>query len=107
MTGAPRKRNDRNAARTSVVNSVGSCQVAYWLEHVVKVERRPKTVQGCEGVIRRYLLPSLGRKRLDKLNAAEVRQFVTSLRTGCQCCQRGWDKLGKPPECCAKKGGEC
>ncbi|WP_169953728.1 site-specific integrase [Microbispora sp. H11081] len=81
--------------------------LAYWLEHVVKVERRPKTVQGYEGVIRRYLLPALDRKRLDKLNAAEVRQFVTSLRTGCQCCQRGWDKLRKPPECCAKKGGEC
>jgi integrase len=79
----------------------------YWLEHVVRAERRPKTVQGYEGVIRRYLIPSLGRKRLDKLNAAEVRQFVTSLRNGCQCCQRGWDKARKPAECCARKAGAC
>jgi hypothetical protein len=28
MTGTPRYRNDRNAARTSVVNSAGSCQAA-------------------------------------------------------------------------------
>ncbi|MFC4591833.1 tyrosine-type recombinase/integrase [Sphaerisporangium corydalis] len=81
--------------------------LTYWLEHVVRAERRPKTVQGYEGVIRRYLVPALGRKRLDKLNAAEVRQFVTSLRNGCQCCQRGWDKARKPSECCAKKGGAC
>ncbi|GAA1633253.1 site-specific integrase [Nonomuraea maheshkhaliensis] len=81
--------------------------LTYWLEHVVRVERRPKTVQGYEGVVRRYLIPALGKKRLDKLNAAEVRQFVTSLRSGCQCCQRGWDKLRKPSECCAKKDGEC
>ncbi|MEU7986675.1 site-specific integrase [Streptosporangium canum] len=81
--------------------------LTYWLEHVVRAERRPKTVQGYEGVIRRYLIPSLGRKRLDKLNAAEVRQFVTSLRNGCQCCQRGWDKARKPAECCAKKAGTC
>ncbi|WP_424536692.1 tyrosine-type recombinase/integrase [Sphaerisporangium viridialbum] len=81
--------------------------LAYWLEHVVRAERRPKTVQGYEGVIRRYLVPSLGRKRLDKLNAAEVRQFVTSLRNGCQCCQRGWDKARTLAECCAKRGGTC
>ncbi|MFG1879378.1 tyrosine-type recombinase/integrase [Sphaerisporangium sp. NPDC049003] len=77
------------------------------LEHVVKAEWRPKTLQGYEGVVRRYLVPALGRRRLDKLNAAEVRQFITSLRNGCQCCQRGWDKARETPECCAKKGGAC
>jgi hypothetical protein len=30
------------------------------------VERRPKTYQGYEGVVRRHLIPELGKKRLGK-----------------------------------------
>jgi Phage integrase, N-terminal SAM-like domain len=34
--------------------------LAYWLEHVVKPERKPRTYQGYEGVVRLYLIPELG-----------------------------------------------
>lgn len=42
--------------------------LAYWLEHVVKPERKPRTYQGYEGVVRLYLIPELCNKRLAKLS---------------------------------------
>ena len=32
----------------------------YWLRHIVKEERRPKTYQGYEGVVRLHLNTRLG-----------------------------------------------
>jgi integrase len=79
----------------------------YWLEHIVKAERRPKTYQGYEGVVRRHLIPGLGKKRLAKLTAQDVRIFITQLRNECQCCKHGWDAERDEPRCCALKGGQC
>jgi integrase len=81
--------------------------LTYWLEHIVKAERRPKTYQGYEGVVRLHLIPGLGKKRLNKLSAQDVRIFVTRVRNECQCCKHGWDAERDKPQCCAKKGGEC
>lgn len=79
----------------------------YWLEHIVKAERRPKTYQGYEGVVRLHLIPGLGNKRLAKLTAQDVRIFITQLRNECQCCKHGWDAERDEPRCCALKGGQC
>jgi integrase len=81
--------------------------LTYWLEHVVQVERRPKTVQGYESVVRLHLIPGLGKKRLGKLTAQDVRAFITGIREACQCCKHGWDADRAKPRCCAVKGGEC
>jgi integrase len=81
--------------------------LTYWLEHIVKAERRPKTYQGYEGVVRLHLIPGLGKKRLSKLGAQDVRIFITRVRNECQCCKHGWDAERDQPQCCAKKGGEC
>lgn len=80
--------------------------LTYWLENV-RVERRPKTVQGYESVIRLHLVPGLGKKRLGKLTARDVRAFITNIREACQCCRHGWDASRDKPRCCALKGGEC
>ncbi|GAA0379413.1 hypothetical protein GCM10009530_32540 [Microbispora corallina] len=48
----------------------------YWLKHIVNEERRPKTYQGYESVVRLHLVPGLGKKRLNRLNAQDVRQFI-------------------------------
>src|SRR6202034_1966022 len=58
--------------------------LAYWLEHVVKPERKPRTYQGYEGVVRLYLIPELGNKRLAKL-AAETSgsSSPASVRSAC------------------------
>lgn len=51
--------------------------LTYWLAHIVREERQPKTYQGYEGVVRLHLIPGLGKKRLDKLTARDVRVFIT------------------------------
>lgn len=79
----------------------------YWLVHVVREERRPKTYQGYEGVVRLHLIPALGSKRLDKLTARDVRVFITRTREACQCCKHGYDAERREPQCCALKDGEC
>ncbi len=81
--------------------------LTYWLEHIVKAERRPKTYQGYEGVVRLHLIPGLGKKRLSKLSAQDVRIFITRVRNECQCCKHGWDAERDKPQCCALKGGRC
>ena len=81
--------------------------LGYWLRNVVLQERRPKTYQGYEGVVRLHLVPGLGRKRLAKLTAQDVRAFLTRLRRECQCCKNGWDAQRTEPRCCARKGGQC
>jgi Phage integrase, N-terminal SAM-like domain len=81
--------------------------LAYWLEHVVKPERKPRTYQGYEGVVRLYLIPELGNKRLAKLTARDVRVFITRIRAQCLCCKHGVDAARDEPQCCARPGGEC
>jgi integrase len=81
--------------------------LAYWLTHVVQVERRPKTYQGYESAVRRHLIPELGKKRLGKLTARDVRLALTRIREACQCCRNGWDASREVPRCCALKGAKC
>ncbi|MDR7301623.1 hypothetical protein [Haloactinomyces albus] len=78
----------------------------YWLENVVRM-RRPKTYQGYEGVVRRYLMPGLGKKKLVQLKAPEVKAFFTRLESDCRCCSDGIDAARTPKNqrCCAL--GQC
>ncbi|MEU8934934.1 site-specific integrase [Streptomyces sp. NPDC048409] len=55
-----------------------------------------------------HVIPGLGRKKLAKLTAKDVRTWLNGLRTVCQCCARGIDARRKPdaqtghrPRCCA------
>lgn len=81
--------------------------LTYWLQHVVQIERRPKTYQGYESAVRRHLIPELGKKRLGKLAARDVRLALTRIREACQCCRNGWDASREKPQCCAKRPAEC
>ena len=51
----------------------------HWLATVVRPNRAPKTYQGYELVVRRHLVPVLGRKRLKALSVADVRRLVQGL----------------------------
>jgi len=81
--------------------------LTYWLREVVREDRRPKTYQGYEGVARLHLIPGLGKKRLGKLTAQDVRMFITRVRQECQCCKRGWDAVRPEPRCCARQNRQC
>ncbi|MBA2324648.1 MAG: hypothetical protein H0V92_11770 [Pseudonocardiales bacterium] len=52
----------------------------YWLEHVVKPELRPITYNGYEIMVRRHIMPVLGRKYLVDLSPADVRHLLAALR---------------------------
>jgi hypothetical protein len=47
---------------------------------VVLPERRPRTYQVYESVVRLYVIPALGNKRLARLTARDVRVFITQIR---------------------------
>ncbi|WP_322778940.1 site-specific integrase [Frankia sp. Cas4] len=74
-----------------------------WLAQTVKPNRQPNTYVTYEKAVRIYLVPGLGKKRLNRLTAADVRQFIRRMESTCLCCARGRDKA-RPEEarrCCA------
>ncbi|MEU4390311.1 tyrosine-type recombinase/integrase [Kribbella sp. NPDC023855] len=78
----------------------------YWLEHIVKPAKKPKTYQGYELVARVHLIPDIGKKKLHKLTGADVRLFMKRLRNTCLCCKHGYDaRRGDKARCCAV--GQC
>jgi integrase len=50
--------------------------LGYWLEHVVKHNRRPATYALYETNIRLYLIPGLGTRQLSRLSVAAVQMFL-------------------------------
>jgi integrase len=48
----------------------------YWLENVVKRNRRPATYHLYEMIVRLYLIPGLGKRRLTSLSVRAVQEFV-------------------------------
>jgi integrase len=53
--------------------------LTHWLETVVRPNRAPKTHQGYELVVRRHIVPILGRKRLRTLSVHDVRDLLGQL----------------------------
>lgn len=75
--------------------------LTYWLENVAVHHLRENTHTRYTAVARLYLIPGLGRKKLAKLTAEDVRTWLNQLRTTCQCCTRGLDAGRDEPHCCA------
>ncbi|MEV7600478.1 site-specific integrase [Kitasatospora sp. NPDC089797] len=99
------KAQDNQGIPTPDTNVRVAEYLTYWLAAVVKVNRRPKTYQGYESVVRVHLAPGLGTKKLRTLRAADVRKWLVGVTAACQCCKNGWDAARPKPECCA--AGEC
>lgn len=81
--------------------------VNYWLKEVIEPNRAPLTYSTYETMCRLYIVPGLGKKRLDRLAVRDVQTWLTKLRNTCQCCAQGKD--ARRPEgkrkCCAV--GKC
>ncbi|MFI6849040.1 hypothetical protein [Kitasatospora sp. NPDC050467] len=99
------KAQDNQGIPTPDTNVKMAEYLTYWLATVVKVNRRPKTYQGYESVVRVHLVPGLGTKKLRTLRAADVRTWLARVAGACQCCKNGLDAARREPECCA--AGEC
>jgi len=79
--------------------------LTYWLETVAIHRLRENTHTRYTACVRLYVVPGLGRKKLAKLTAKDVRTWLDHLRTICQCCTRGLDAARDQPQCCA--AGAC
>ncbi|MFC9063045.1 tyrosine-type recombinase/integrase, partial [Streptomyces sp. NPDC057074] len=79
--------------------------LTYWLDAVAVHQLRENTHTRYTAVARLYLIPGLGKKKLAKLTAKDVRTWLNQLRTTCQCCTRGLDTPRDEPLCWA--AGKC
>ncbi|CAL9575528.1 tyrosine-type recombinase/integrase [Streptomyces sp. enrichment culture] len=79
--------------------------LTYWLENVAVHQRRENTHTRYAACVDRYLIPGVGKKKLAKLTAKDVRTWLNQLRATCQCCSRGIDARRDEPRCCA--AGQC
>ena len=77
-----------------------------WLGQVAE-EKRATTHRGYESAVRLHIVPLLGRKRLDRLTGADVRQLLTRFRKKCLCCANGYDKHRPAEKQCCSAGRCC
>ncbi|GIF41916.1 tyrosine-type recombinase/integrase [Actinoplanes xinjiangensis] len=78
---------------------------AYWLSEIVKPNLSPGTYVTYEVASRLYIVPGLGKRRLDKLQLSEVQTWLNAVRQQCQCCAQGKDERRPKKRCCAL--GKC
>jgi integrase len=77
-----------------------------WLKDVA-LSKRATTYRGYESAVRLHITPVLGRKRLDRLTAADVRQLIAVSRSKCLCCANGYDRYRADDEQCCSAGKCC
>lgn len=84
--------------------------LTYWLDEIARDRMRDTTYFNRKVIIGRYLVPALGKKKLGRLTAADIRRAYGTLRKTCQCCALGKDKARARrggARCCAKRPPEC
>ena len=55
--------------------------MTHWMDDIAPQKIRPKTLAGYRTVVNGYIVPLLGRKRLDKLTAADIRSLHTVMQS--------------------------
>jgi integrase len=104
--------------------------LAYWLEEHARHRVRDTTYASYSWLVRMYLVPLFGKKKLTALRPNDIRRGFFQLKQTCQCCAKGKDRAreeraeqlraqraGKAPRknarqiqgarCCAKTPREC
>jgi hypothetical protein len=81
----------------------------YWPKNVVADRVRPSTYASYEYLTRRYILPYIGKRKLARFQAPDIRQFLGTLKKVCQCCALGKDERRPAAKrrCCAKTPRKC
>jgi integrase len=72
-----------------------------WLADVVRPGLAPATAANYDLFTRLYIVPYLGRRKLEKLSVRDVQVWVNGMRVRCQCCAQGKDAARQRPKCCA------
>ena len=81
--------------------------MSHWLTEVAKPTVRATTFSSYELLVRLYIIPGLGKRKLRSLQAQHVRIWLNGLRTSCQCCAQGKDARRDQPRCCAGTPTHC
>ncbi|HVB43635.1 MAG TPA: site-specific integrase [Streptosporangiaceae bacterium] len=74
-----------------------------WLDETVAPNLEPATYAYYEGMVRLYIRPALGAKRIDRIQTRDVQSWLNKLATVCQCCAQGKDaaRPERKQRCCA------
>ncbi|MEK2492400.1 site-specific integrase [Kitasatospora purpeofusca] len=72
-------RRDRAGIPTPTRSQKLSEWLPYWLEEFVRPHRKKTTYAKYETHVRLYLIPNLGTRRLESVNAADVRKLLTAV----------------------------
>lgn len=101
-------RSDQGIPAADTTESLGT-YLAYWLEHVVRHKVRASTVYSYSKCVNAYIVPQLGKKKVARLSAKDVRLFLDWARLACQCCAQGQDTARPPAKrrCCAATPKRC
>ncbi|RIQ18262.1 tyrosine-type recombinase/integrase [Jiangella rhizosphaerae] len=103
--------NVREAAERGPVATSSMTVRAYalnWLEDLIRPNLAPATYAKYETFVRRYIIPGIGSKRVDRLTVRDVQTWLNKVRTTCQCCAQGKDAArGEAARCCAVKPRRC
>ncbi len=77
--------------------------LTYWLAEVVGPNLAPLTRSTYGTLIRLYIVPGLGAKRLDRLQVRDVQTWINQVGRTCQCCAQGKDirRSADRQRCCA------
>jgi len=97
------------AKRGPVVTKVPTLAeyLAYWLAEVIRPNRELNTYSQYELFSRRYIIPGLGSKRMDRLTVRDAQMWLNKLPGICRCCTQGKDaaRSENKRRCCAL--GQC
>ena len=97
------------AKRGPVVTKAPSLSeyLTYWLAEVIKPNREPNTYSQYELCSRLYIIPGIGKKRLDQLTVRDTQTWLNKLPSICQCCTQDKDAKRREDKrrCCSL--GEC
>ncbi len=93
------------ASRGPVASDVPTLEgfLRYWLEEVVQPNLAPMTYETRAIFCRVHIVPHLGKKRLDRIQVKDIREWLNKLGRICQCCARGKDasRGAEKQRCCA------
>ena len=97
----------QEAARGPVAATVPTVEtyINYWLKEIVEPNLAPATAANYRMFAEHYIIPDLGKRRLDKLTVRDVQTWRNTIRERCQCCSQGKDRRRQTPKCCA--AGKC
>ncbi len=78
----------------------------HWLAQI-KDTKRITTWRGYESAVRLHIVPVLGKRRIEKLTGADVRQLIAACRAKCLCCINRYDQHRPEEKRCCSAGRCC